>query len=213
MVHGYTFEFIYEIVTPNKRLIITKLRRKSINIPTTWHPLPLTADGHWYIWLFRVPIGYRLDIRPSRCLYGRVRVCDGPGILICYLLHRGCMKRVIYELGYFIAHIEIYKDDPLIDTMEFTYRTRTVASNRREVPDAFQVTSNSSLMMHEALTFESVASTKITFDINKFEGVTEENCMYGGKLSKIYSYQERALLLIHEWLDKHLPTVFQYFRI
>ena len=185
MVHGYTLEFIYEIVTPDKRLVITKLSQKSVNIPTTWQPLPLTAAGHRYIWLFRVPIGYRLDIRPSRCLYGRIRLCDGPDILICYMLHQGCMKRVIYELGYFIAHIEIYKDDPLIDTMEFTYKTRTVASNRREVPDAVQVTSDSRLMMHEALTFESGSSTKITFDIKTFEGVTGENCMYGGKQSKI----------------------------
>ena len=177
MINGYTILFLYEIMLPYMNYTYTY---EAINMPISfgWRSFRLTATVNRFT--IKVHIGYRILLRLFDCCeFGWLRLCDGPETFKCIQVESVDTRQ--YEFDYFAILIEMYLNTYYFPMVHFAYGTINVTNTNVSSGSSFFVRSQNNSIMHNAFTLTVNVPVKIAFDIRTFEGMTGNNCIYGGK--------------------------------
>ena len=135
------------------------------------------------IWLVKTLIGHHLRLQVVRCKFDQVYIYDGPMRVRCATFEYGCHGSVPFETQYFVSYIEV-TNTSTNSKLSLSCRYKTlfnpiITGSRSH----FRVNTTGIPIFQRSwqITVELIP-TEIYFSLQrKFTGITEENCLYGGR--------------------------------
>ena len=184
---SYSAYFIllqYQIMEQNIRhLAPTMIKRFFLQPRILRESFQLPVNAIRRIWLVKTLIGHHLKLQVVRCQFDQVHICDGPMKVRCAIFDYGCHNSAPFETQYFVSYIEV--NDPGTNfnlSLSCRYSTKSNSIRTGNMKHFHVNTTGVPIYQRSWQISVGLLPVEIFFSPQrKFSGITEENCLYGGK--------------------------------